>query len=91
MYESELSHDCFLDMLWPYSGSTCVTMENSVQTTLRLRALARGPVWIRQSFLKGSTLREGEGAGERQTERKTKRERERKANMVKLILVKNQQ
>ncbi|KAF3856137.1 hypothetical protein F7725_016860 [Dissostichus mawsoni] len=33
-------------------------MENSGQTTLRLRALARGPVWIWQSLLRGSALRE---------------------------------
>lgn len=72
-------------MLWPYSGSTCITMERSVKTTLRLRALARGPVWICQSFLQGSTLGESEEAGERQKDKG----RERKANMVKRVLVKN--
>ena len=53
-------------MLWPYSGSTCITMERSIKTTLRLRALARGPVWICQSFLQGSTLGESEEKGERE-------------------------
>lgn len=66
-------------------------MENSVQTTLRLRALAWGPVWICQSFLKGSTLGESEGVGERER-RKREREKEKewewesKASMVKQIL-----
>lgn len=61
-------------MLWPSSGSTCITMENSVQTTLRLRALATGHVGICQSFLKGSTLEESRGVGE--TKRNKERERE---------------
>lgn len=82
-------------MLWPSSGSTCITMENSVQTTLRLRTLARGPVWICQSFLEGSTLvkrvrgREEDRQKEQQRRREREREWERKANMVKQVLVKN--
>lgn len=62
-------------MLWPSSGSTYITMENSVQTTLRLRALACGPVWICQSFLKGSTLGESERVGERKQNKERERER----------------
>ena len=59
-------------MLWPYSGSTCITMERSIKTTLRLRALARGPVWICQSFLQGSTLGESEEKGERERQMEVK-------------------
>lgn len=64
-------------------------MGNSVQTTLRLRALACGPVRICQSFLEGSALGEDEGFVDRRgSERKS---REDKANMGKRVLVKNQQ
>lgn len=68
-------------MLWLYSSNTCITMENSVWTTLGLRALAWRPVWICQSFLKGSTLGESEGVGkDRKKGRKTKERVGKKCN-----------
>lgn len=53
-----IDSECILDLLWPYSSRIGITRENCVQTTLRLRPLARGPVWIRHSFLKCSSLKE---------------------------------